>query len=121
MHETISELLKGESEVADYYERANLKWENIFKESSDTIEELTERVNDEVVWFESKCGGSSLGHEIMFYSGFGYLYHWRHGFEENKEKAEMLLKAFKHNDIKMELKHQAIEAAELYDLCSTAS
>jgi hypothetical protein len=75
MHYTVEQLLQGDSEVARYYQVAKQKWDEFFETHCDLdVTEWTKWLHDQQIrFFEHKCGGRSLGQEVMAWSGFGAL------------------------------------------------
>ncbi len=118
MRETTEQLLQGNASVPRYYEAAKRKWDDFFETHRGLgVGEWARWLTDEQIsFFEHRCGGRDLGQEIMAFSGFGALYNRRTGFEGTRELAKKLAEAFEGSGVSLEVKSLANKAAKSYDL-----
>ncbi len=118
---TLEELLNNNSDILNYYQNAKLLWDEILNNTNDinNTNEIAQELNKNQLTFESRCGGRSIGQEIMVYSGFARLYDTASGFsKENKALAKRIINAFEKSTCSVEVKYTAKKAAEVYGLLS---
>ncbi|MRX74099.1 hypothetical protein GJU40_18405 [Bacillus lacus] len=114
--QTIQELLAGDTDILTFYSEADNLWEQIWADKlSENEEGLAQLLTDYQTVFEDRCGGKTLGREVMAYSGYGYLYSANQGFE-NDHQARRLRQAFPSSTCSLEVKAAALKAADVYHL-----
>lgn len=120
MQQTIEALIRGNSDILEFYQRASEHWGEILEETQPLdAATLGGRLIGEQIWFEQNCGGKYPGQEIMVLTGIAQFYSTGDGFGEDREKALIVLNAFDHCN-STEAKYYAKLAAEIYDLCDPA-
>jgi hypothetical protein len=119
MHYTIERLLTGDTTVPTHFELARDKWNELFEGKFDaTVSDWARWLTDQqIMFFEHRCGGRWEGQEVMAWSGFGSLYSIKLGFTEDTRKlAIKLAKAFAQSSCSIEVKGAARRAALSYHL-----
>lgn len=117
MLHTIEALIKGNSDILEFYERASEHWGDILRETQPLhAATLGGRLLTGQIWFEQNCGGKYLGQEIMVLTGIAQFYSTIDHFGEDREKALIVLKAFEECG-SIEAEHVAKLAAGIYGPC----
>ncbi|MGA8171662.1 MAG: hypothetical protein WB816_12650 [Methylocystis sp.] len=113
MHYTLEGLLHGDSKIFEHYQAAKRKWILFFEthKNQSASEWAKWLAAEQITFFERRCGGRSLGQEVMAWSGFGALYDTEVGFGENLATARKLAAAFALSMCCAELKKRAEDAA----------
>lgn len=121
MHRTFDLLVNGDAAVLDHYKAAVQRWKEIWQRpQSNSMYALASLLSSEQTWFETNCGGRSLGQEIMVISGFAILYTPQDGSREEKQ-ARMLFDAFQSSSCSVEVKFGAEWVASTYDLIDSTT
>jgi hypothetical protein len=114
MREILECLLQGNLNIPRELENAEAYWVGFFdRPDTEWSKALTD---DQITYFEHRCGGRSRGQEVMGYSGFGHLYDTRRGFGENLKRAQKLARAFEKSMCSLEVKAYARDAANFYEV-----
>lgn len=115
---TFKELITGDTNILDYYQRAQQLWEEIKQSDKFTnVDTLAKELSFVQTQFELECGGRMLGQEIMTFVGIGQFYSIASGFEDRDfEDAIKVKNAFARSNCSLEVKWHAEEAAKIFGL-----
>lgn len=117
MHYTIEHLIDGDQEVITYFKNAKDHWLKILSENSGSnSDELAKVLSSEQFWFEENCGSRWVGQEIMVVTGISQFYSTARGFDDNREKAQLVYEAFMKSYCSIEVKGAAEDVAKSYYL-----
>jgi hypothetical protein len=118
MHQTIEALREGE-DVAEFWQAAFAKWREIARGLDQAkVAELAGAIGEaQRDYFEARCGGRSLGQEIMAWSGIAHFYDTEEqSFGEDLERARKIYDAIQLSHVAIDVKVHAERAAITYDL-----
>ena len=108
----IEALLEGKP-VETYFATAKAHWDELLGENEEWIRGLAPKLQQEQLdFFERRCGGRYLGQEIMVASGIGSLMHPE--TERRRDLARALIHAFGASMCSVEVKSAVSRIAELY-------
>lgn len=125
---TLDEIMKGNSQVLNWYEGALNLWKEILKhydlKDSSEYGKLSKVLFENQFKFEQKCGGRSIGKEIMAVSAIIQFYNINTGFEDEWDKptehrqkqAKTLFNAIQFSTCSLEVKSHAKRIAKIYGL-----
>lgn len=114
---TLDELINSNNEIPTYYKNAVDLWYEIRStENFESAESLAKELYNWQHKFESKCGGNPLGKEIMAVVGIVQFYNLGNGFNNYRDDALKVKKAFNESSCAQEVKFAAEKISEIYGL-----
>lgn len=114
---TLETLIKGDSEIVEYYKNAMILWEEIkTSQAFENVNLLAQELSIRQLQFELRCGGRNVGQEIMAIVGIGQFYSSAIGFDDKLECAIRVKNAFAQSYCSIEVKWYAEEAGRIFRL-----
>jgi hypothetical protein len=115
---TIDQLLRGNREVATYYQKAAARWEEVLgRPGARDPDALAGMLHLEQPWFEGDCEGHfRLGQEIMALAGILRFYDAGPGFQGHEGDVNLVRLAIARSGCSLEVKFAARKIAEYYGL-----